>query len=70
MMLKTLQMKALCLNRAVVFKIYIHIDGKYSHLKPDIYKSVVTNNPAKNILDEIKALLDIIEVLNSKIYKV
>ncbi|MCZ6174570.1 hypothetical protein O6B97_08005 [Campylobacter ureolyticus] len=38
----------------------------------DIYKSVVTNNPAKNILDEINALLDIVEVLvlNSKIYKV
>ena len=33
-------------------------------------KVQVTNNPAKNILDEIKALFDIIEVLNSKIYKV
>ena len=33
-------------------------------------KVQVTNNPAKNILDEIKTLFDIIEVLNSKIYKV
>lgn len=32
-------------------------------------KVQVTNNTAKNILDEIKALFDIIEVLNSKIYK-
>ena len=53
-------------------KIYIHIDGKYDHFEPDIYKSAITNNPAKNILDEINALLDIVEilVLNSKIYKV
>ena len=52
-------------------KIYIHIEGKYDHFEPDIYKSAITNNPAKNILDEINALLDIIEVLvlNSKIYK-
>lgn len=32
-------------------------------------KVQVANNPAKNILDEIKALFDIIEVLNSKIHK-
>ena len=53
-------------------KIYIHIEGKYDHFEPDIYKSAITNNPAKNILDEINALLDIVEVLvlNSKIYKV
>lgn len=53
-------------------KIYIHIEGKYNHFEPDIYKSAITNNPAKNILDEINALLDIVEilVLNSKIYKV
>ncbi len=71
MMLKTLQMKALCLNKgSSFFKIYVHIERKYSHLKLDIYKSTVANNPAKNILDEIKALFDIIEVLNSKIYKV
>ncbi|MCR8685610.1 DUF3137 domain-containing protein, partial [Campylobacter ureolyticus] len=49
-------------------KIYIHIEGKYNHFEPDIYKSAITNNPAKNILDEINALLDIVEilVLNSK----
>ncbi|GKH60831.1 hypothetical protein [Campylobacter ureolyticus] len=48
------------------------MEKKYNHLNLDIYKSAVANNPAKNILDEIKALLDIIEVLvlNSKIYKV
>ncbi|WP_181800916.1 hypothetical protein [Campylobacter ureolyticus] len=46
------------------------MEKKYNHLKPNIYKSAVTNNIAKNILDEIKALFDIIEVLNSKIYKV
>ena len=53
-------------------KIYIHIEGKYDHFEPDIYKSAITNNSAKNILDEINALLDIVEilVLNSKIYKV
>ena len=53
-------------------KIYIYIEGKYDHFEPDIYKSAITNNPAKNILDEINALLDIVEilVLNSKIYKV
>lgn len=51
-------------------KIHIHIEGKYDHFEPDIYKSAITNNPAKNILDEIKALFDTIKVLNSKIYKV